>query len=304
MDDNGAVLLVAGQQEGGVLGDQHAPVLGLVAYQLPVESATHGAGLFHLQGPCDAALTEGVPALLQCLGILYLPQANGAGGFLLFSVLSEPGRERRGQRRRRRGQPSCPWGQEWGCSERRWAWTVQLGVLPSTPQSQAAHELPLPLGFLQLFLCLFQEPLESLPGQVEPIGRGWGRALWGQLEHIDVRSLAIYEDGHSVLLPKPGQPGWGLLAQEVPHRLGDGHFALAGASTGCHSGQDERHCPRGERDSGVGSPQVTDKSASYFRPLPNPALPLFSSKPTPSTDCILVFYFRPHLSHSPCTLWE
>lgn len=87
-------------------------------------------------------------------------------------------------------------------------------------------------------------PLESLPGQVEPIGRGRGRTLWRQLEHIDVRSLAIYEDGHSVLLPKPGQPGWGLLAQEVPHRLGDCHFVLAGASTGCHSGQDERHLIR------------------------------------------------------------
>lgn len=103
LDDNGAVLLIAGQQEGGILGNQHPPVLGLVAHQLPVESAAHGAGLFHLQGPCDAALTEGVPALLQRLGILYLPQANGAGGFLLFSVLSETRREWRGQGRRRRG---------------------------------------------------------------------------------------------------------------------------------------------------------------------------------------------------------
>lgn len=103
LDDNGAILLVAGQQEGGILGDQHPSVLGLVAHKLPVESAAHGAGLFHLQGPCDAALTEGVPALLQRLGILYLPQANGAGGFLLFSVLSETRREWRGQGRRRRG---------------------------------------------------------------------------------------------------------------------------------------------------------------------------------------------------------
>ena len=55
-----------------------------------------------------------------------------------------------------------------------------------------------------------------------------------------------------MLLPKPGQPGRGLLAQEVPNRLGDSHFVLAVASTGCHSGQDERHCPQGKRDSGWG----------------------------------------------------
>lgn len=141
---------------------------------------------------------------------------------------------------------------------------MQLRVLPSTPQSQAAHKLPLPLSFLELFLCLLEQPLESLPGQVEPIGRSWGRALRGKLENIDVRSLAVYENGHVVLLPKPGQPGRGLLAQEVPHRLGDSHFVLAIASTGCHSGQDERHCPQGKRDSGWGGPHFTDISASYF----------------------------------------
>lgn len=156
LDDNGTILLIAGQQEGGILGDQHPPILGLVAHQLPIESATHGAGFFHLQGARDATLTERVPALLQCLGILDLPQADGAGAFLFFSLLPKTRRKWRGQGRRRRGEPSCSWGQEWGCSKRRWTWAVQLRVLPTTPQSQAAHELPLPLSFLELFLCFFQ----------------------------------------------------------------------------------------------------------------------------------------------------
>lgn len=99
-----------------------------------------------------------------------------------------------------------------------------------------------------------------------------------------------------MLLPKPGQPGWGLLAQEVPHRLGDSHFVLAGASTGCHSGQDERHCPQGERDSGWGGPHLTNISTSYFRFLSNPKLPLLSQSPTSNSSPKFIFYlfsFKP-----------
>lgn len=55
------------------------------------------------------------------------------------------------------GSPRAPGGRR-GAARRGGGggpWAVQLRVLPTTPQSQAAHKLALPLSFLQLFLGLF-----------------------------------------------------------------------------------------------------------------------------------------------------